>query len=217
MSETPKVFQDFSIGEILAGRKTETRRLLAHQPRQRPSDGWLEFPKPLSGGITAVQDLATLSRYAPHRRGDLIWIREAYRVTKHDNGIEVAYKDGATRIIPAEAEIPERAFAGWGNPMFMPRAASRITLEVQRCWAERLWSISAEDAEAEGPCYGHITSSNPALDDTHRHYGAKGCFRVHWDSIKRKAGERYNDNPVVWATKFVVLHKAMGVRPSLHQ
>jgi hypothetical protein len=90
------------------------------------------------------------------------------------------------------------AFKLWRSPLFMPRWASRITLEVTDVRVERLQSISEEAARAEGvdPLEW---SGGPANAD------ARAAFHELWDRINGSVGRSWNDNPWIWALAFTVV------------
>jgi hypothetical protein len=86
--------------------------------------------------------------------GDLLWVRETWRTDEvwdgHPN--RNIPKGGSVMYLADEGWNGIVAF-GWGRyrlGMFMPRWASRITLEVTGVRAERLQDISEADAIAEG-------------------------------------------------------------------
>jgi hypothetical protein len=95
----------------------------------------------------------------------------------------------------------------WCPSIFMPRALSRITLDVLSVRAERLLDITEEDAKAEGArpffetfaCFERdqrITTGERASDAEHR-----AGFAVLWDEIN---GDRalWISNPWVWVVGF---------------
>ncbi len=79
--------------------------------------------------------------------------------------------------------------------IFMPRAFSRIQLEVTDIRVERLQDISEEDSNKEGvPGYNN---------DGDMYYSAKDAFWSLWESINGKIkGSAWNDNPYVWVVEF---------------
>jgi hypothetical protein len=138
---------------ILEGRKTQTRRVVKHQDEVRQtSDGiqlWTGFM-----GWQPMSEAVSLCRHGVP--GDRLWVREgfarvpatAYRCSTGvhqtadpgDSDMCVVYREGWERSLPG----------GWRSPIFMPRWASRITLEITEVRIERLQAISEADAVAEG-------------------------------------------------------------------
>jgi hypothetical protein len=86
----------------------------------------------------------------------------------------------------------------------MPRAASRITLEVTGVRVERVQDISEADATAEGtPCYVcDRPMDGRSEDDCHCFHrrAAASDYRMLWESING-AGS-WDANPWVWVIEF---------------
>ena len=98
----------------------------------------------------------------------------------------------------------------WKPSIFMPRWASRLTLEITDIRPERLQDISEEDALAEGivriPLYHHPFKV-PGTDIFAA--SAKEAFAGLWDSINgKKPGHSWADNPWVRAISFRRLEAA---------
>jgi len=99
-------------------------------------------------------------------------------------------------------EYDHEQFKVWGfkrrPSIFMPRWASRITLEITGVRVERLNEISREDAKAEGlwPSPGNgleMVNGGP--------YGnAQLAFRALWESINGPGS--WDANPWVWVVEF---------------
>ncbi|MEO8021115.1 hypothetical protein [Polaromonas sp.] len=85
--------------------------------------------------------------------------------------------------------------AWWRRPaIFMPRVASRITLEVTGVRVERLQDISEADAEAEGVDFlRHVPDADETLT-------ARQLYKPLWETING-AGS-WDANPWVWAIDF---------------
>jgi hypothetical protein len=197
---------------LLAGRKTMTRRVIKPQPyKVEPPDvgcGWRwEFSR---RGLayawnTTAESLA--SGMASHCLygvpGDRLWVREAWALVHNhgEDGID-DFNGAVPSTPPPLAQIWYRAGHPWEHDgredngfrwrpsIFMPRWASRITLEITEVRAERLHSITEEDVQAEG-CYG-----SP--------FGKKGdamLFPTLWDSINGKK-HPWSSNPWCWVLSF---------------
>lgn len=87
----------------------------------------------------------------------------------------------------------------WRSPMFMPRWASRLTLDVLSVRAERLQEITEEDALAEGM---------PQSDGNPGPFGATELrvypvkeFRHYWYRTDEKRAS-WDSNPWVWRVEF---------------
>lgn len=100
---------------------------------------------------------------------------------------------------------PER----WKSPRFMPRAASRITLEVTDVRVQRVQQISTEDCEAEGQYKenGHLWYCQRIHFDTDddcgcgdRSYAEE--YALLWDRLNAKRGYPWAANPWVFAITF---------------
>ncbi len=109
-----------------------------------------------------------------------------------------AYDHLPPRLIPQDARIhyaatEDRGGLLWRPSIHMPRAASRITLEITGVRVEKLQEISEADAMAEG--------ATPVLvpPDGGSAPHVEG-FRVLWESING-AGS-WDANPWVWVLEF---------------
>lgn len=168
--ERPILFSGAMVRAILAGTKTQTRRV-ARTRRIHATGGTLdETYMPMGRGRCIVLgkdgtwpvDALSLCPYG--RPGDRLWVRETWYCDHMDciNKIpkdRSAHADDSPLLYRADGEcceqIPECDHSGghgaqWRPSIHMPRWASRITLEVTGVRVERLQKISEEDAQAEG-------------------------------------------------------------------
>ena len=177
MRERPIVFSAPMVRAILDGRKTMTRRVV-----RSPIVGGGRFDGLEPGGM-AMFTTGCLYRkvQCPYGcAGDRLWVRETW---KHAARSPVWYR--ATD--EGECEGP------WTTPIFMPRWASRIMLEITGLRVERVQEISESDAKAEG-----CSSSDPDSGDnpTYRRY-----FQELWESINGKK-HPWANNDWVWVITF---------------
>lgn len=140
MTERPILFSDPMVRAILAGAKTQTRRIMKPQPTR--VDGGVPFgdgPK----WARATPGSAVIG--CPHgKRGDRLWVREAHYIIGE-------YREVFFRATQDSNNSPTLSWPGpWRPSIHMPRWASRITLEVTGVRCERLRDISEADAQAEG-------------------------------------------------------------------
>ena len=158
MVERPIIFSAPMVRAILAGRKTQTRRIIpagnvlddisSEAAEDLELRGWETFRR------TDDALFAAKLRYAA---GDLLWVRETWAPVNDDGDRWIDYR--ATPRFPGESD---RRAAAWDNALHeaeairwrpsihMPRWASRITLKVTGVKVERLRDISEADAKAEG-------------------------------------------------------------------
>lgn len=195
IKEKPILFSTPMVKAILSGVKTQTRRVMKPQPviekgvwRWKPKAGY-------DICLDAHPDIAL--KYAPYQIGDRLWVRETWGYIG-DNIGHVGYR--------AEGQFTESLVSKWRPSIFMPRWASRITLEVTGVRVERLQDITESDAIAEGSGPGYIlaypTIFHKGLEgykETPENY-REGYHRL-WDSIN---GKKYpwESNPWVWVIEF---------------
>jgi hypothetical protein len=160
--------------------------------------------------------------------GDRLWVREAWRVGKpHDStaprdilppliergkGVTVLYEAGGWRSIGPEGRdepvyrdnerMPD--WAGKLRPsMFMPRALSRITLEITDVRVERLQGINEDDARAEGAYLFSGEDGGWKFDRGEQEYdSAIEAYRYLWDGLNAARGQEWEVNPWVWVVEF---------------
>jgi hypothetical protein len=182
MSERPIIFRQESVAAICYGpadcpAKRQTRRVIRNQPPQ----SW--------GGVRRY----ALAPHCPYGQpGDHLWVREPW--WRHADG----------RIHMGE---PNYGSNGWRkrSPMFMPRSASRVTLEIIRVGVERLQDISFEDCLAEGVIWTrhwHDVTCEELPQGAPEGEYARAAFRRMWDAVNAKRGYAWDSNPWVWAIEF---------------
>lgn len=131
--------------------------------------------------------------------GQRLWVRETWMDLARcpDGGYILGAKAGGgdwTAYPPKGFNgLPNRKSGHWRPSIFMPRWASRITLEVTEVRVQRVNEISEADARAEG--IEHHDGGGVG-------WSARGEFEYLWDSINAKRGFGWNLNPWIWALTF---------------
>jgi hypothetical protein len=170
-----------SVRAILDGRKTMTRRVVKCAPDVTkidkdvigvgPNALWWTYTKPGQGRWMSCPF---------GMPGDRLWVRETFAAPPNsDLQSDVAYRADITGPQPSR----------WTSPLFMPRWASRLTLEVDSVRVERLQSISEADACNE-------IGGNPITRDC-----KKPKFRERWDEINGKRCP-WSSDPFCWVIGF---------------
>ena len=150
--ERPILFSAPMVRALLDGRKTETRRVAKFT-----SGGHVKGPCNDRRWHPADPDAALACPYGQPR--DRLWVRETW-ATSH------RFDHLPPRLIPQDAHIhfaatEDRGGLLWRPSIFMPRWASRITLELTAVRIERLNDISLEGARAEGWAGRELADPNP--------------------------------------------------------
>lgn len=146
MAEKPILFSDALVRAILDGKKTETRRLVKTQPSQRVVGDLLGQPK-----WYLDADPNKVIRCPFGAVGDALWIRECFAMVSEvddgDDPLPVYRADGADY---SDYKTIDGDPFRWRPSIHMPRAASRITLEITEVRVERVQDITEDGARREG-------------------------------------------------------------------
>lgn len=174
VKERPILFSAPMVRALLAGTKTQTRRIVKPQPFKpdpsRPSyfpfqpEDWVWSANSWSSTISnSPEGPAGWAKHCPcGQPGDRLWVRETFQplfadgMQHGDEGIDwgtgagyaVRYTatDKVVEWVDGDDEVTSRCKPS----IHMPRWASRLTLEITSVRVERLQSISEADAAAEG-------------------------------------------------------------------
>lgn len=203
MTERPILFSAPMVRALLAGTKTQTRRALKRQPWASCSiEEGLEGESPFiysalggDGPGYEVEESRTPCRCPYGQPGDRLWVRETF-IDLHGTGVE--HRDGAghRQRYAFAADSPPGSYGDearkeyglkWKPSIHMPRAASRILLEVISVRVERLQAISEADCMAEGA----------SVHPSGRPQDAFACL---WRSINGDGS--WVASPWVWVVEF---------------
>lgn len=212
MADKPIIFSAPMVNALLAGRKTQTRRLMPHQETLKVAYS------PIVSGIRifnyAGEEEISRPPYAP---GDRLWVREAFIGPYAYEVNEYPPRDWGNKPIwfPADGPVPDK-FTGqfWHRArpsIHMPRWASRLTLTVTDVRVHRLQEISEADAVAEGieqarsgRFYDPTVSRGTAAHLGGMHHGARSAYEALWNSLH--GPHAWDANPWVAAYSFAVQH-----------
>lgn len=226
--ERPIIFSAPMVRAMLAGEKTQTRRVVKPQPphghffhgvcicsTHRNDEG---------KAVWAADESSPFLRN-PHRvrspygqPGDRLWVRETFMDLQ---GTGVEYRPdprGPLHRYAYQADTPPGSRGDearkeyglkWKPSIHMPRHASRITLEITAVRVERLHDISESDCWAEGIEEVMYDFDDAAQIDMANRLGcciddAKPLYALLWEKINGKGS--WDANPWVW----VVEHKRIA-------
>lgn len=195
MKERPILFSGAMVRAILAGVKTQTRRVAKRlcgftirelHPSGTPGYDWTFRCQRGLWQDFRHEDLLRLCPYGVP--GDTLWVRETWGLW------DTLPSDG-----PTCATVFYRATGGdsrelrhqlWRPSIHMPRWASRLTLSITDVRVERLRDISERDAISEGCQCAHVP---PSLTNV-------GAYANLWESINGEGS--WSANPWVWVIAF---------------
>lgn len=184
IKERPILFSAPMVRAILEGRKTVTRR-----PVKGVGLVWLDNFKP---EYVADPD----NNLCPYGKpGDRLWVRETFNQTNPGALDGVYYYRADGRFPKCIGGGRFTSAESWKPSIHMPRAASRILLEITDLRVERLQDISNEQALAEG-----VKSAEPDIDPDGNDYSPCELFGGLWTMINGM--ESWNANPWVWVVEF---------------
>jgi hypothetical protein len=211
VKERPILMSGAMVRALLDGSKTQTRRVVKPQPPAEAKDVFtFHHPDPRTHFYgfdgEALMDWAQPCPYG--EAGDRLYVRETWQHSNHPCG---PYEDDCIVFYRADyLDDPlgpdlERSADGirrqWRPSIHMPRAASRIALEVTGVRVERLQDLSETDSLAEG-----IEASSEGFGiDSGRHFhaaSARQSYASLWDSLNAARGYGWDANPWVWVVEF---------------
>lgn len=190
MKERPILFSAPMVRAILDGMKSQTRRTVKNRghlpefrgPRGCEDDaecwGWENPDTGLHIGIIPSSSNGYKdSILCPYGViGDRLWVRETWADLPHG----LNYSEGeSTLVFRADGDIAIK----WRPSIFMPRRASRITLEITNIRVERLNEISRGDCMAEGCPFPNMQDGPNPRDwykDIWETLNGKGSFDDRW-------------------------------------
>lgn len=224
MRERPILFTAPMVRALLAGTKTQTRRALRVQPDEHHWQSLPGYELKRSKIVTIRERCAVkFSHSIPQNRewetaldwllcpfgqpGDQLWVRESWAPEQYDSLAESVAEIEGTLNKPAyradwEATPARLPAYSWKPSIHMPRALSRIQLEVTDVRVERVQSISLDDCAAEG-VYEWAAENPPrdAAGNVDKYNNPIRAYAALWDTING-AKHPWESNPWVWVVEF---------------
>ena len=209
VKERPILFSSPMVRAILAGAKTQTRRVVKQLQGMDPADvrlartqgGYPDGVRPVWECDFCEPDI--FSTPCPYGQpGDRLWVRETFDISPEPTGWEghhwLTYVADGDRIEVDCAEFyMGRLKPGKRYPsIHMPRWASRIMLEITGVRVERLQDISEQDAAKEGVGPGYVPNSLGSTTCV----GYRPMFARAWQDINGPG--TWAANPWVWVIEF---------------
>ncbi len=184
MKDRPILMSAPMVRAILDGTKTQTRR-----PVKSLALEWLQ-PGMFTPEYVAMPENGLCPYGQP---GDQLYVRETWARDDEDGALFYRADVGTGNEADDWQRNIDDGASGyrWKPSIHMPRAASRITLEVTAVRVERLQDISEADAIAEG-----IPRGGPENPDGIE----KREYRALWERINGPGS--WEANPWVWVIEF---------------
>ncbi len=214
MKERPILFSAPMVLAILAGKKTQTRRIVKPQPEAVGYGRSCEVHPYMTGtqwplayyemrGACWNSSQPLKCRYG--QPGDRLWVKENWAARLDQDHLK-------------PSQLPRTSVGYWADgpgkccntgcagaagrvrsSMFMPRWASRITLEITNVRVERVQEITEEDAKAEGVEPWPEADLRP---DGELRDGPSVAYRAGFHDIWNGINGNWDANPWVFVIEF---------------
>ena len=213
MSNKPILFNTEMVRAILAGLKTQTRRVVKGMPLYEP---YFTVDEGIPFACDGDGEWHPAEYFCPIQPGDVLWVRETWNYGyiessdtegSHESWFEelrkpaIGYLGAMSRYFYLADESDEQIMSEiggkWRPSIHMPREAARIFLRVKDVRMERLQQIDADGMRAEG-----LTSAAVHVGDME--IGLKEWEKLWNSTIKPADLPRYGweANPWVWVFEF---------------
>lgn len=150
----PIIFNTEMVWAVLGGRKTVTRRVIKPQ-NLRVLDSPYHREHPETPDEVLIERLCE----PPYRPGDILYVREKWRIVDYLDGLSLKFEYEADGKISDFIDFTNDRLKkflkyisrkGWCPGIFMPKEAARLFLRVTNVRAEKLQDITDAEAQKEG-------------------------------------------------------------------
>jgi hypothetical protein len=217
--EHPIIFSGWSVRRILAGEKTQSRRIVKPQPPEDADKLTIGSGSGTGGFVTqdgeAVYTVG-IENCPYGKPGAKLWVREAFRLPAPYDGQPPSFycelpvrprKYVADGAYMTNKEVVGTKPIEWGRKrpsIHMPRKLCRLRLRVEEVRVERVQEITMHDLFAEGMTdkgAPPITMNDPE----NRFLAVRENFAEMWNDIH--GNDSWEENPWVWVISFSKLDK----------
>lgn len=209
MKEHPILFSTEMVQAILAGRKTETRRIIKPQPdedcRPKKVPMYIELEQYWRSWAITKPDGSTIL-LEKYNINDILWVKETWSPGSIEKGIYSG--------IRFKANDPSYKVK-WKPSLFLAKKDTRIWLQIENVFNQQVQDITIKDALAEGvearekypdEAPGVLYYRDYSVKDRFAFgfgFSAKDSFKSLWEKIN--GVKNWKENPWVWVIKFKVL------------
>lgn len=210
MKERPILFSGPMVRALLAGTKTQTRRVVKPQFAADAVPAEMGATNEQGHQISGHSGMWWCDAEGNHEKAvrcpygqpsDRLWVRETW---KSSANVRPPISEPYIYAADLGPTGVTKWAATWKPSIHMPRAASRITLEVTSVRVERLQDISRGDAMAEGiqpdvqpgdaaPLWRNYSTGHTTICPIH-------SYRTLWELINGPGS--WDANPWVWVVEF---------------
>ncbi|MFA5849962.1 MAG: hypothetical protein WC833_08765 [Bacteroidales bacterium] len=216
--------------KVVAGEKTQTRRIINHFGNKEHYGKllchWgLSHPPYLSEAgewrwelQTDVDESGEFMIKPKYKHGEVVYLKEPYVIAKSGRVFR-KYDNSDCSYLRFLGENPEVKGA-WNNKLFMPESAARYFIKITGVRAERLQDISEADCLKEGIIADHWLRPDGRVQKRFIAFQAEKSWRISSDIIEECPIKAYaklidridgkgiwESNPFVWVYDFELVDK----------
>ena len=204
----PILFNEKMVQAILAGRKTQTRRVIKPQPSNNAILEYDQWYGILQSKYTAYY------RFSPYCYHDILYVRETWIFNNNPKSNDFGKYEYRADYIGSMCDD----LIKWRPSIHMPKEAARIFLRVTDVRVERLQDMTEDDAHAEGTqgCpWTHVVyqydppeqcwnTDDCPVNNWYCEHSLQDIFgRDIWDAIYGDDPKhKWDANPFVWVFTF---------------
>lgn len=223
--EHPILFSTPMVQAILAGKKTQTRRIHKHPPAIDEQTGdWLT---PISGEVMPLEEWINVQpKFCKYKVDDVLWVRETWANLNTD------FKNVEPYIVYKADLVPDNDYGPvtWKPSIHMEKKYCRIWLQITNIKVERVQNISEKDVSSEGVQYPVVNTETadmvkPVFKIGEKHSAiqfmpenwrqlkqndlSKALMFAHWAELwcSINGRESWDANQWVWVISFKKINK----------